>query len=532
MTQELSDSQVAKILEILAERTRASERLAATFQPPHVGIVEEATARQHQLIVGRRGVGKSMLLLNVVARARGNDQLAIYLDLENLRGIPYPDVLIRLFAQLAEELSRQLRTERGWARTLLPRRKLAHLHKELTELLEAPQQMTTSVRTEAEDERGRMAGAQLDVEGGKGPARLAIQGSRSKKRRDASQVISAAEFTKTKMEGLQSAAPEFRELLKKAVADLKGRRVLVVLDDFYFIPRADQADVLAYLHQVAKGLEIWMKIGGVEHRLEPFVEGDPPRGLQPFHDAGFIRLDATLRDFNHTRAFLEGILSQAVVEVDAQIHDLLTETGAERLVLASGGVPRDYLNLTAAALRRASKRDGAPNRPRNRINAEDVSEVAPDFLDQKEQELTLDASNEDIDRLRRGFNDVVKFCVHEQRRNVFLVEATELREQQWGRDLAALAELRFLHRVANLTVKSSSQRFTGRRYEAFVLDLSAYAGSRVRQIEMIPFWESGGLQRIRGATFVYTPTEVGKRRENDLEQAEREGAQLSFEELD
>ena len=193
------------------------------------------------------------------------------------------------------------------------------------------------------------------------------------------------------------------------------------------------------------------------------------------------------------------------------LDDLVTETGRERLVLASGGVPRDYLNLVASALRRAASGDGVGNRPKNRINAEDVSEVAPEFLAQKEQELTLDANPEDVQRLRVRFNDVVNFCVRENQRNVFVVEATKLREEKWGQDLAALAELRFLHKIGNLTVKSSSARFVGRRYEAYVLDLSAHAGSRVRNIEMIEFWTPAGFQQIRGARFIYVPGDEGPR---------------------
>jgi hypothetical protein len=529
---ELSDEQAAGVLEILAERTRATERTAEAFVPPQVGIVQEAKARRHHLIVGRRGVGKSMLLLNVVAEARKEKVLVVYLDIETLRGIPYPDVLIRLLATLADSLIAQLRAEQGWFKGRALRRRIRWLRSELLELLQAPQESTTTLREESAHNATTDLGGGIEGDLKARRTRFRLWGSKQRTRRDSSTIANAAEFRRTKMEGLRAASPDYRHILSDAVQALEGQRALVVMDDFYFIARADQADVLAYLHQITKGLEVWLKVGGVEHRLQPFIEGDPPRGLQPHHDAGLIHLDATLRDFAHTRTLLEGILAEAVKEASVELEDLVTDTGRERLVLASGGVPRDYLSLTAAALRQSSKRSGASNRPRNHINAEDVSEVAPTFLDQKEQELSLDASPADIQRLRDRFNDIVAFCVHEQRRNVFLVEATILREEQWGRDIAALAELRFLHKVANLTVKSSSPRYTGRRYEAFVLDLSAYAGSRVRNIEMIPFWESGGLQKIRGASFVYRPSDSGRRPDDPLAEAERQGIQLAFEELD
>jgi hypothetical protein len=243
-----------------------------------------------------------------------------------------------------------------------------------------------------------------------------------------------------------------------------------------------------------------------------------------------LELDSTLRDFSHTQRFLESILEDALAEAGVSKGDLLTDSARERLVLASGGVPRDYLSLTANALRAASRRDDAPNRPRNRITAEDVSEVAPALLEQKEQELLTDASLEDVERLRTQYADLVRFCSQERKWNVFIVEATALREEQWGRDIAALVELRFLHSIGNLTVKSGSERYTGKRFEAFVLDLSAQVMTRARSIEIIPFWTTDGFQRIRGAQFVYRPPVDGVRPTPE-EAAEQEGddwEQLGF----
>lgn len=529
MLTDLSDEQVAQILEVVAERARASERIAESFIPPHVGIVKETAARRHQLVVGRRGVGKSMLLLNVVSAAEEANELAIYMDLESLRGIPYPDVLIRLVAELAMRLRSQLRREAGWASALGTRLGLWRLERQLSKLLVAPQEAQMSVQSAQDASRG--VDAEIGVSASAADVAKARLGGGLRRSRKTS-VSSASQFKRTKMEGLQSTVPEYRKMLKQAIDSITAKRATLVLDDLYFIPQDDQPDVLAYLHQLVKGLEIWLKVGGVEHRLNPFVEGDPPRGLQPNQDAGFIRLDATLGTFQHTRGHLEGILQGALNEVGVEIDTMLTDTGRERLVLASGGVPRDYLNLAAAALRRSTKRFDAPNRPRNRVNAEDVSEVAPDFLEQKEQELALDADPADVERLRSRFNDIVTFCVNEHRRNVFLVEATKLRETQWGRDVAALKELRFIHSVANLTVKSGNPKYTGRRYEAFVLDLSAYAGSRVRSIEMISFWETDGKQQIRGASFIYRPDEDGPRA-TEIEAAEDGDAeQLTFDLVD
>lgn len=98
------------------------------------------------------------------------------------------------------------------------------------------------------------------------------------------------------MDGLAEAAVLVYDVLGEAYGSL-GVPTLVVLDDFYHIRLADQPEVLAYLHQVTKGLDISLKICGVKHRLNPFADGDPPVGMQPEHDAGTISLDITLERF-------------------------------------------------------------------------------------------------------------------------------------------------------------------------------------------------------------------------------------------
>jgi hypothetical protein len=315
----------------------------------------------------------------------------------------------------------------------------------------------------------------------------------------------AVPFVRTKLDGLRAEATEFGETLEEAMNALGDVGALVVLDDFYFIPRADQPDVLSYLQQVVKNLNIWLKIGAVEHRLNEFADGDPPRGLQLTQDAGKVQMDVTLTDFDHTRAFLEGILDDICQSVGVESERLLTENARLRLVAASGGVPRDYINLIAEALGKSTRRtDRDPSRPRNRITSEDVNQAAPEFRKQKEEDLRVDSSPEDAERLRQRLNEVLNFCVVDRKTNVFTVDARLLREDQWGRDIAALADLRFFHRFGQLTVQSSDPSYVGQRYEGFVLDLSSYATARVRTNE-VEFWTPAGFQKARGVSYVYTP---------------------------
>ena len=109
------------------------------------------------------------------------------------------------------------------------------------------------------------------------------------RKRDTEETSVASE-EQTKMDGLLSAAVLIRKDLSVAQDTLGKKPTLIVLDDFYHVPYADQPDVLAYLHQVVKNLNIFLKVCGVRHRLNPFVEDDPPRGMQIPQDASEISL--------------------------------------------------------------------------------------------------------------------------------------------------------------------------------------------------------------------------------------------------
>jgi hypothetical protein len=136
-----------------------------------------------------------------------------------------------------------------------------------------------------------------------------------------------ARVEESKMDGLLSAVVLIRGALKDAQKHLDDGAVLVILDDFYHVPYGAQPDVLAYLHQIVKNLGIYLKVVGVRHRIQPFVEDDPPRGLQPGQDAGEVSLDITLERFTTAQTFLENILTGICEPLGIALDDLLTDGG-------------------------------------------------------------------------------------------------------------------------------------------------------------------------------------------------------------
>lgn len=498
----LTDDQVKRLIPALVEAARADKQTAERFVAPRTGILEETAARRHQFIFGRRGVGKSTLLRKIESLSPSEKRDVIFVDIETLRQRPYPDVLIELLIEILNALGERLQQEGGRFDLNRQRRKSRKEIKTLTatmrQLLNEPQVAERIIRQmQASDRSLRARGgirkkvghaAEVDVGGGV---------SRSSGREE----TRSARVEESKMDGLLSAAVLIRSALENAQKHLGGETMLLVLDDFYHVPYDAQPDVLAYLHQIVKNLGIYLKVCGVRHRIQPFVEGDPPRGLQPDQDAGEVSLDITLARFPAAQTFLEKILTAICEPVGTSLDQLLSDGGRRRLVLGSGGVARDYLNLTQKALRIANEREENPSRLHNRISAEDVNEAAADMASQKQDDLRRDAST-DADKLRARLTDIVKFCLDVNKTNVFLVEGPNLQEAEWGTEIQALADLRFIHQIGNISVQTGKYR--GKKFAGFTLDLSNYTSTRSeRSITQIEFWTTAGKQSVRRSSLIY-----------------------------
>lgn len=158
--EELSDEQVVRLFPAIEEAGRADRRTAQRFVQPRTGILEETAARRHQFVFGRRGVGKSTLLRKIESE---HSAAVIFVDIETLRGRPYPDVLSELLIDLLTKLETRLRPP--WARFYLcpPRWRAIQgvrgLTTSLRQLLEEPQVAQRTVQALRSRKLGASVGA-------------------------------------------------------------------------------------------------------------------------------------------------------------------------------------------------------------------------------------------------------------------------------------------------------------------------------------------------------------------------------------
>ena len=213
-------------------------------------------------------------------------------------------------------------------------------------------------------------------------------------------------------------------------------------------------------------------------------------------DCDDIDLDITLAKFEIARRFLLQVLNQIIKEVEIKDHDvILADGGVVRLVLASGGVARDFLSIFRKAVDVARER-GRTHRG-ERVNAEDVNVAAGEHEPSKRDELRRDTL-EERQVLERALRNIRDFCVT-NKVNCFLVEQDAAISGRLD-VLGELADLRFVHVVNSRTTVRDRP---GKLFTAYMLDISQYTGERRRRdLAMISFWERSELDKIRRSKYI------------------------------
>ena len=293
-----------------------------------------------------------------------------------------------------------------------------------------------------------------------------------------------AEYTSRKIEALHRNIMRYQEMFAR-LSRLAGGPSFLLLDDLYHLRLSDQANVVDYFHRIAKGSNLWLKIGTIRHRSRWYVLGHPPIGMKLGDDADEIDLDVTLEKYDVTKAFLMKLLSQFANEAGVALPTIMADGARDRLVLACGGVARDFLTIFNRSVQVARERLISGKTARGvKIGSEDVNVAAGQQGTYKEEDFNRDTGTDDRDRLISNFNEIVNFCTMKTKANCILIEKDMTSPHV--ETINELVDLKFLHRAKfRVTVRDR----TGRLYDAYMLDLSQYAGERARRdFEMVKFW--------------------------------------------
>lgn len=430
----IRDPRVTRLVELLNERSRTSEQQPSLqYIPDAAANASVAITRRHHVIFGRRGVGKTALLLEAKRRIEERGDKVVWQNMQSVRGLD----VSRAFLTVAHRIC-NLPAATFQSRSAKP----------------------------------------LSLQLGEGLVR------------EISDLLNAAQVPKGKVAVL---IPQIQEMLR-VFCDEQQKSLFIFLDDIHYMAMGDMPDFLDFIHGTTRDTSAWLKIAGIRHQCRLFVDS-PPKGLQIGHDIAVIDLDITLEEPAKARKFLFDVLR---VYLDgagiSNISGCISSAALDRLVLASGGVPRDFLVLAAKALQIARGRAKART-----VGIQDVNEAAGQTALQKTSELEDDAATSvGAARQRLSTLETIRaFALEEKHCSFFKVSFREKeRLPQKYRLLQSLMDLRMIHLMRSSV---SDSHHAGERYEVYMLDLSQFTGARLKQqMRMLDLKGDGLIVRKTG----------------------------------
>ena len=441
----IKDPKATELVNLLTARSRTSEvQPSLSYVPDTAQNILTAITPRHHLIFGRRGTGKTALMVEAKQRIEREGCLSYWINIHTHRG----ESAHRIFVWVCRNMCEQMQVFYSKKKRI--------------------------------------------------PQLLALI---SKLQDDADKLLTEKEISTDEVSRL---VPYMQNVIRQ-FADTNATRFYIFLDDLHYLPSAEQPKLLDLVHGAVRDSDAWLKVTGIRH-LTRWFQANPPLGLQTGHDADHIDLDVTLEEPSRAKTFLEQVfLSYAKHVGISSLSSILSPTALDRLVLASGAVPRDYLTLSARAISQAQKREKA-----RRVGVQDVGQVAGEAAKVKIAELEEDAaSSEDTPSRIKGLDHILTFC-DEKSCTFFRIDFRD--RQNHPDEYSIIRELmdgRLIHLVR---ASLSDIQKAGRRYEVYMLDLSQFSSERFKlRIKTLDFQKGYIVFRETGTTIKPTIGNTSKR---------------------
>jgi len=456
-----------KVLRYIEENIRVTDQTTIEYLDPN-GHIERLLSKQNQVIYGRRGSGKSLLLKSLKAAAK--DTVVMEVNLDDFKDISFPDSIIQVLRLVIKQLNTSLNNSYRWwelVKKCKAQKIIKDLKKYLNKLdvrLTNPDQYDESMRVKS---GSKISGIASNIYG----VTKAIIGSEIQKESESSKTLRI-----DKLNILRNELTEFKNLIQRA-SEYLNKDLFLILDDFYFIRKSDQPYFADFFHRISKNTRLYLKIASIKHRTSLYVQSDTYIGMEIGHDGQSLNLDYSLENFNALVSFMKELLYSInkKVMVDIDYEKLFSENGFRFLCLASGGVPRDFLSLFLTLGNKIKNGQSTISKPL-------VIETSIENLPNKLEAFKTDSLDEK-EILEHYLGYIRTEIVEKKRWNSFLVSSSGvLNYPQINQAIKELVDLRLLH-IANSNTSSAPS--DGTRYSAFLIDIGLFPNANPRNFKQV-----------------------------------------------
>ena len=302
-------SEIQKLIRYIEENTRADKVSGIEFIDPR-SFKSKIQGKQNYVVFGRRGAGKSTLLKTLIPQ---KENFSIYVNLEDYKDITFPNIIIKVLIRFFEGSIKKLNEDisfwqfKKWRRKRKLNKSLKKLVTELNKKIASP---------DAIDERRKYKATQQD--GGNVSATANGVGA-GLSYSDAAESEIEHQWKIDKLNELKTSIDKIKDLIQ-GISELTDKQIILVLDDFYFIPKTIQPYLIDYFHRLSKSNDFYLKIGTVKHRTNLYKQSKESYiGMELNADVYDIDLDYTLDKWNELKRFMRELLESAINSSQAKI---------------------------------------------------------------------------------------------------------------------------------------------------------------------------------------------------------------------
>jgi len=462
------DENLRKVLTYIEENIRISEQTTIEYLDPK-NHINRLNSRQNQVVFGRRGSGKS-LLLKSLRKNDLEDKLYISINIEDFKDISFPNsisqVLINVIKKIRSEVKGNYNIFQfsNWKTQKKLLKQYDNYIVELNKKISEPDTYNESIRKKQASKIS-------------GEANSGFPGSSAKVASEvADEVETNREILKDKLNELKNEITNFKELIEKTTTFI-DKDIYLIFDDFYFIRKQEQPFFIDFFHRISKNTRLYLKVATIKHRSSLYIQTDTFVGVEIGHDIQALSLDYTLDDFNSLVSFMKSLLEHINKKVGVEINysNVLTDNAFRFLCLASGGVPRDFLSLFI------SLGDKMQSEGKN-ISKPNVIDCSIENLPNKMEAFKTDTADEKA-VLEHYLQYVKEEIINNKRINAFLVSNNDvLKYPKINQAIKELVDLRLFHLV-NSNISSAPS--DGLRYSAYMTDISLFPNANPRKFTQI-----------------------------------------------
>lgn len=403
------------------------------------------------VIFGRRGSGKTTLLLESERTAK--KVLKIYIQCETYKEHTYPNLLLSILKQIIQQSLKQFNFFDKYLCKINLWKKLIKEKKELEKLIKNPDELII-------DENIKQ---KLNAS-----AKIGIYNSGAELG-TSSETTKGYTYKEEKIQFLVNHLDELRELFSELIKEFNVTNLYLYFDDYYHLDLNSQPSIIDYFFRISKDLSISLKIATIRHRSNLYSRDKygQIKGIQSNADHTSIDLDFSLENFDSTKLFLKQILKNILEKHNYRFDDFFdlfvkTENGFDRVVWASGGVPRDFLILIMYIIDNISLDENDI-----KIDKRIIDTAAELLFKEKLQDLGSEYAQ--FDKTKQFYEEVFNFCVKYNKKTGFLLK-NPCEDSSLEEKVKNLMDYRLIHPIIkNMTLNKYRGTFT-----AYILDIGAY----------------------------------------------------------